>query len=235
MRTGMRTRSIGTAAVSVLASVAGLVALTGCGLQDQRDAVGAGGSSPSAVPSVAPKAPVPSGKPLGTDAHVPKPTGVDETDASALVKAWAEVAYGYDTKYDTSPQDAMVRSARWFTPTKAAAERSYKYGSGPGDAWNTWAEHKAWTTPDVHHDDDIDDPRDTREKAFRTLYIEGTAQGRDGWTGTGPQLTAFIKLVRSGPGKPWRINEITAVEAAIPPSASASPATSSPSSSDRPV
>ncbi|MET7703904.1 hypothetical protein [Streptomyces sp. NPDC005485] len=214
----MRTRKIGAVAVSL----AGLVALTGCGLKDQGGSVGAAGSSPSAAPSVAPKAPLPSGKPLGADAQVPSPTGVEATDATAVSKAWTEVAYGYDTKYDTSPHDAVLRSARWFTAKKAADERSYRPASGAGDAWNVWADHKAWTTVSVTFDDDGDGPTDTPSLAYRALFVNGKAHGRDGWTGTGPRANVFLTLTRSGKGKPWRVSQVTTVDAAVPPSASPS-------------
>ncbi|WP_051371480.1 hypothetical protein [Streptomyces sp. 142MFCol3.1] len=222
-----RTRTIAVAVVSVT----GLLALTGCGLQDHRDVVGVPGASPSAVPSVAPKAPLPSGRPLGADARVPRPSGVDGTDATDVSEAWAEVAYGYDTKYDSGPHDAVLRSARWFTAKKAAAERSYRPASGAGDAWNTWAGHKAWTTVEVTPDDDGDGPRDTAVLAYRALYVDGTAHGRDGWTGTGPRANVFLKLTRAGQGQPWHVDEVNAVEAAAPPSPESSSASSSTPSS----
>ncbi|MFI6490707.1 hypothetical protein [Streptomyces sp. NPDC050564] len=232
MRTGTTTMP-GMIAV-VVVSVTGLLALTGCGLQDHRDSVGVPGSSPSAVPSVAPKAPLPSGRPLGADARVPSPSGVDGTDATEVSEAWAEVAYGYDTKYDSGPHDAVLRSARWFTAKKAAAERSYRPASGAGNDWNTWAGHKAWTTVDVTADDDGDGPVDTAVLAYRALFVEGTAHGRDGWTGTGPRANVYLKLTRAGRGQPWHVDEVTAVEAAVPPSPSSSsrsPSSASSSSS----
>ncbi|WP_328554024.1 MULTISPECIES: hypothetical protein [unclassified Streptomyces] len=217
-----------TFAALAVVSATGVLALTGCGLRDHRDVVGAPGSSPSAVPSVAPKAPIPSGRPLGADAHVPSPSGVDGTDATEVSEAWAEVAYGYDTKYDYGPHDAVLRSARWFTASKAAAERSYHPASGPGEEWNTWAGHRAWTTVDVTADDDADGPADTAVLAYRALFVEGTAHGRDGWTGTGPRANVYLRLTRAGGGRPWHISEATTVEAAAPPTL---PAPSSPSPS----
>jgi len=231
----MRTRRSAAALVAV--AVTGIVALSGCGLQDQGGSVGAGGSSPSAEPSVAPKAPLPSGKPLGADAHVPSPSGVHATDATSVSEAWAEVAYGFDTKYDSSPHDALLRSARWLTAKRAADERSYHPASGAGDDWNTWAGHKAWTTVSVTADDDGDGPSDTAVLAYRALFVNGTAHGRDGWTGTGPRANVYLTLTRTGRGEPWRIKDVTTVDAAVPPSARASTnpsSLSSPSSPDRP-
>ncbi|MET8857627.1 hypothetical protein [Streptomyces sp. NPDC004579] len=236
--TAVRTGTRGNIAALTVVSVAGILALTGCGLRDHREDVGVSGSSPSSVPSVAPKASLPPGRPLGTDAHVPSPSGVDGTDATEVSEAWAEVAYGYDTKYDYGPHDAILRSARWFTPAKAAAERSYHPASGAGAEWNTWAGHRAWTTVKVTPDDDADGPADTAVLAYRALYVEGTARGRDGWTGTGPRANVYLKLTRAGGGRPWRVAEVTTVEAADPPplpspsEPAASPSTSmSPSAS----
>ncbi|MFD4545574.1 hypothetical protein [Streptomyces sp. NPDC058466] len=229
-RTAVRAATPARVIAVAVVSVTGLLALTGCGLRDHRDTVGVAGSSPSAAPSVAPKAPLPSGKPLGADARVPSPSGVDGTDATEVSEAWAEVVYGYDTKYDSGPQDAVLRSARWLTAKKAAAERSYRPASGAGNDWNTWAGHQAWTTVDVTADDDGDGPTDTAVLAYRALFVEGTAQGRDGWTGTGPRANVYLKLTRTGRGQPWHVAEVTAVEAAVPPSPSASSSPAAPSS-----
>ncbi|MEV6017940.1 MULTISPECIES: hypothetical protein [unclassified Streptomyces] len=211
-----RTRGKRFAALAVV-SVTGILTLTGCGLRDHREDVGVPGSSPSAVPSVAPKASLPPGRALGADAHVPSPSGVDGTDATEVSEAWAEVAYGYDTKYDYGPHDAMLRSARWLAPAKAAAERSYHPASGAGAEWNSWAGHRAWTTVKVTADDDADGPADTAVLAYRALFVDGTAHGRDGWTGTGPRANVYLKLTRAGGGRPWHVAEVTTVEAADPP------------------
>ncbi|MDX2601449.1 hypothetical protein PV330_15630 [Streptomyces caniscabiei] len=226
------------AGAAVLVTVTGVAVLTACGLEDHRET--AGGSTATSAPPFTPKAPLPSGKSLGPDAHVPRPTGVDETDATAVAEAWTEVAYGYDTKYDAGPHDAVLRSARWFTAAKAKAERSYRPASGAGEQWNSWAAHDAWTTVEVEPDDDGDGPADSARDAYRALFVDGTAHGRDGWTGTGPQATVYVKLVRPGKGEPWRVDEVRTVEAAISapdPSTTASAAAAtpvSPSPSDRP-
>ncbi|MEV5988666.1 hypothetical protein AB0L85_27270 [Streptomyces sp. NPDC052051] len=223
-RAGFGRRSV----IGVLAVVTGLALLSGCGLPDQRKNDAEQGAQASNEPSFTPKAPVPRGKPLGTDAHVPTPGVVDDNDATAVAKAWAEAVYSYDTKYDTGPHDAVLRAARFFTERKAATERSYQPASGPGDGWNTWAKHQAWTKVTVSSELEDDAPRDAEQLAYRSLVVEGTATGRDGWTGTGPQLNTYVKLVRSSVGKPWRVDEASVVAAAVPPSPEQS---SSPSSS----
>ncbi|MDX3673238.1 hypothetical protein [Streptomyces europaeiscabiei] len=220
-----------------LATVTGVAVLAACGLEDHRET--AGGTTASSEPPFTPKAPLPSGKRLGPDAHVPSPTGVDDTDATAVAEAWVEVAYGHDTKYDTGPHDAVLRSVRWFTAAKAKAERSYRPASGAGDQWNSWAAHEAWTTVEVEPDDDGDAPSDSSRDAYRALFVDGTAHGRDGWTGTGPQATVYVKLARSGKDEPWRVDEVRTVEAEVSPpdpsgADSAASSTTSPSPSARP-
>lgn len=208
------------ALAGLLASATALVLLAGCGLPDQRQsAPGQGGASASAEPSFVPKAPVPSGKPLGPDAHVPDPGAVDDSDPTAVSEAWAETTYSYDTKYDTSPHDAVLRAARWTSKRKADAERSYQSVSGPGYEWNVWAKHRAWTTVKVSIEEEDDSPEDTEKLAYRSLVVEGEAHGRDGWTGHGPRLTAHTKLVRSTAGEPWRVDDVIVVEAVAPPTA----------------
>ncbi|WP_308114275.1 hypothetical protein [Streptomyces brasiliscabiei] len=223
-------RAVRRAAAVALATATGVAVLAACGLEDHRDT--AGGSTATSEPPFTPKAPLPSGRPLGPDAHVPSPTGVDDEDATAVAEAWTEVAYGHDTKYDTGPHDAVLRSARWFTAAKAKAERSYRPAGGAGDQWNSWAAHKAWTTVEVEPDDDGDTPPDSSRDAYRALFVDGTAHGRDGWTGTGPQATVYVKLVRSGKGEPWRVDEVRTVEAAVSvPEASGTDTTARPRTS----
>ncbi|MFF2025445.1 hypothetical protein ACFVW2_27040 [Streptomyces sp. NPDC058171] len=221
----MRTRSVRAGrrcAAVLLAAVTGSALLAGCALPDQRvdgeqrDGKQSDGSA-SAEASFTPKVPVPSGKPLGADARVPRPKKVDERDAGAVSKAWAETAYGYDTAYDASPYDAKLRAARWLTDRRRATEREYRPAGAPGPEWTTWAGHRAWTTVDVSSELEDDAPRDSRSLAYRSLVVKGTAHGRDGWKGTGPRLNAYVKLVRSANGKQWRVDDVTVVEAATAP------------------
>ncbi|WDM12004.1 hypothetical protein J3S85_10945 [Streptomyces lavenduligriseus] len=207
----------------LLTSAAGLALLAGCGLRDYReDPPGGDGGKPAASSSFTPKAPLPSGRGLDADAHVPAPPKADESDATAVAEAWARIAYSHDTAYDTSPHDAALRAARFLTPRGAAALREYRPVSGPGDQWNTWAGHRAWTTVDVEADLDGDAPPDAPREAYRALFVKGEAHGRDGWRGEGPRVNVFLKLTRVGPGRPWQVADVTLVEAAAPPSASPS-------------
>ncbi|MEU6478972.1 hypothetical protein ABZ858_19190 [Streptomyces sp. NPDC047017] len=218
-------------ATGLLTVVAGLALLTGCGLPDHRVAGTGQGGTGSAEPSFVAKAPPPAGRPLGPDAHVAAPGVVNDNDADAVSKAWAETAYSYDTVYDTSPHDAMLRAARWLTERRLTAERAYHPASGPGNEWNTWAGHRAWTTVTVSGELEDDAPRDSETIAYRSLVVAGTAHGRDGWSGVGPRLNAYVKLVRSSAGRPWRVDDATVVDAVTPPSGSV-PSASAGSSSD---
>ncbi|UQX02513.1 hypothetical protein [Streptomyces sp. RerS4] len=208
-----------------------VVLLTGCGLKDLRDDKGAG---PAPVPSVSEtfpiKAPLPAGKPLDGQAKVKPVPSPDPADPSAVARAWLMTAYSYDTAYDTGPQDANLRALGYLTDKQAEVERSYRPGAGSGAAWATWAEHKAWTTVEITADEDDQGPGDTPTSSFRTFLVDGKAHGRDGWTGTGPQLTAFVELTMTGPGT-WKVAGVMVTPAAIPPSAAPSASASASASS----
>ncbi|WP_217245545.1 hypothetical protein [Streptomyces sp. AC602_WCS936] len=226
------TRSVRGPVTAVVTATTGLVLLSGCGLPDHREAGSRSDGSTSQQPSILPKVPVPSGKPLGPDAHVPDLGAVDDSDATAVSKAWAETTYSYDTKYDTSPHGAVLRGTRWCTERRASAERRYRPAAGPGSEWNDWERHQAWTTVTVSSELVDDAPRDTEGIAYRSLVVAGTAHGRDGWTGTGPRLNAYVKLVRTAVGEPWRVDDATVVEAATPPKPNESPEPTGSSSDD---
>ncbi|MET7761878.1 hypothetical protein ABZS71_07525 [Streptomyces sp. NPDC005393] len=205
------------AIASVIGVAAAIVTLAGCGLPGLDSDSAPKTSSPS--PSFVEKAPVPSAKPLGPDARVPDRPKVDWNNPSEVAQAWAVVAYGYDTKYDSSPHDAVLRAAPYYTKNKAAQEREYHPAAGSGEQWNTWAKHNAWTKAKATLEVDGDSPPDKPKEAHRQLTIVGIAHGRDGWKSKGPRLQAFVKLVRSGEGEPWRISEVNAISEAAVPSA----------------
>ncbi|WP_051722646.1 hypothetical protein [Streptomyces albus] len=219
-RTGARraTTRAGSAAVSATVSAAALIALAGCGLP------GLGGGSSEPTPKVSPeasftaKAPVPSGKPLGPGAKVPSPPDADFGDPTSVATAWAVTAYSHDTAYDAGPHDAVLRAARYATEKLAAAEREHRPAAGAGGQWLLWAEHKAWTTVKTSLETDGDAPSDTATTAWRQIAVTGKARGRDGWSGPGPRLHAFVQLVRDGRGDPWRVSKVNVVEAATVPS-----------------
>lgn len=218
-------------AVTVVA-VVGSAVLTGCGLKslgDETDGTGAG-PDPAVSGSFTPKAPVPRGKPLDEGARVPSPPRVDDQDPTSVTRAWAILTYSHDTAYDAGPQDAVLRGSRYLVPERAAAEREHTPAGGTGSEWGVWAEHKAWTTVRLTFGDgdDGDVPADTASVAYREVFVDGRARGRDGWTGDGPRLMVSVKLSRSG-GGPWRVADVKVTVAAVPsPSVSAPASASSP-------
>ncbi|MFF4168554.1 hypothetical protein [Streptomyces sp. NPDC001744] len=226
------------AIATVLVTVTGAAVLAGCGLKDLRESDGAGGGpgpDPVASDSFTPKAPVPRGKPLDGGSRIPAPPKADDRDPTSVVRAWATVAYGYDTAYDAGRQDAVLRSLPYLTPERAAAEREHVSSGGTGDDWNVWAQHGAWTTVRLTFGDGDDDlPPDTPVLARREVFVEGTALGRDGWTGPGPRLTAWVELTRPAGGGPWRVADVQVVEEVLPPSAPPSAPPASPASPPAP-
>ncbi|MFJ1863764.1 hypothetical protein ACIOD1_03950 [Streptomyces sp. NPDC088097] len=230
-RTGGETIVVRRVAGLALAAAAGAVLLTGCGLRDLRDDKGAGpAASPSVSETFAVKAPVPPGKPLDAQAKVQPVPSPDASDASAVARAWLATAYGYDTGYDNGPQDARLRALPYLTEEQANAERDYRSGAGSGWDWATWAEHRAWITLEITPDEDDQGPGGTSGASFLTFYVDGTAHGRDDWTGPGPRLTAVVKLTMAGPAG-WRVAAVIVTPAATPPRAvPTGPSSPSPSS-----
>ncbi len=203
---------------ALLATAAAAALLTGCGLRDLRDDKAAGPVEPSVAETFPVKAPVPPGKPLDAQAKVQPVPAPDPADPSAVARAWLATAYGYDTAYDSGPQDANLRALPYLTEEQANAERDYRPGAGSGSEWATWAEHRAWTTLEITADEDEQGPAGTPGASFQTFYVDGTAHGRDGWTGPGPRLTAVVKLTLTGPAG-WKVAGVTVTPAAVPPAA----------------
>ncbi|MCG7524559.1 hypothetical protein MHW47_08935 [Streptomyces sp. OfavH-34-F] len=200
------------------AAALALTALLLAGCAGERDG-DTGPTAPTVPATPSPKVPAASSRPLDHDAHVPRAGRIDEGDASAVALKWAEFAYGYDTAYDAHPHAARLRAARYLTPEKAAAATSYSPASGPGVQWNTWASHRAWTEAHAAPaEPDEDAEPDTGTLAHRVVAVDGTAHGRDGWTGPGPRLHAYLTLTRTGPDAPWRVSDTDIVPAVSPPS-----------------
>ncbi|MGW3391320.1 hypothetical protein [Streptomyces cinereoruber] len=217
---------------TVLVTVVGAAVLAGCGLKDLREeSDGAGGGTdpdPVASDTFVPKAPVPRGKPLDGGSGLPAPPKADDRDPTSVARAWATVAYGYDTAYDAGRQDAVLRTLPYLTPARASAEREHVSAGGTGGDWNVWARHRAWTTVRLTFEDGDDDlPPDTPTLAYREIFVEGTARGRDGWTGPGPRLMASVKLTRAVDG-PWRVADVRVVEEVLPPAVRPSAPSSAP-------
>ncbi|MCZ7458210.1 hypothetical protein [Streptomyces sp. WMMC940] len=160
------------------------------------------------------KAPAPTSRPTDSGARLPQAKRIDESDASAVALEWARLAYGYDTAYDVHPHAGILRTARYLTAERREAERAYQPASAPGARWSTWSSHSAWISSAVELADLDEAPRaDTPITAYRAVVVQGTAHGRDGWTGPGPQLHAYLTLARDSGSAPWRISEITTNEA----------------------
>ncbi|MFY1636172.1 hypothetical protein ACN27F_23340 [Solwaraspora sp. WMMB335] len=139
--------------------------------------------------------PYPTARTPAPDARVPTVGAVDLADPTAVATAWAIHAYSYDTLYDATPHNAVLRATRYLTPEAAAVEHSYMPYAAPGARWNAWAAHEAWTSVQVTVGNEPHPP-DTGTTAYRQLIVEGIAHGRDGWTGPGPHVVLFFTLDR---------------------------------------
>ncbi|WP_431679097.1 hypothetical protein [Kitasatospora sp. KL5] len=198
------------------AAAAGAVLLLGCvacgappdpfGVRSQPRATASDAVPSADPPSVA--APLPSGRPLGPDSPITPPPAGGRQDPTAVALAWAATAYGYDTAYDISPHDALLRAAAagLLDDRLAGQEREYAPRAGAGADWLGWSRHRAWTEAGAVLGTEEHSP-DTERSAQRQLLVDGTAHGRDGWNGPGPKAAVFLTLERGADGH-WRISQI---------------------------
>jgi hypothetical protein len=170
-------------------------------------AVSARPGAASAQPVIPSGQPYPPGRSLDAEAHVPRLGDVDERDPTAVAKAWATLAYSYDTGFDSTPHDAALRAARYLTDDLAAELRRTTPYAAPGAEWNIWAWHSAWTTVAIGMGNEPRPP-DTAGTAYRQLVVRGTARAKGGWTGVGPHASVYLTLVRTV--GVWRIAELRA-------------------------
>ncbi|MBO8188892.1 hypothetical protein [Streptomyces spirodelae] len=166
------------------------------------------GPSPDASPSATGESSEPAAPPKG---GVPEPEDVDQKDPDAVGKGALTAMWTYDTDVDRGPQDAGVRTADagWLTETYARRLRDHRSGSAPGAQWETWSQHRAYTTVELAKTEDASKPGDTDTVAWRQWTLTTTPHGRDGWKQQPTTVVAFVHLVRAAAGKPWRVADIT--------------------------
>ncbi|MFG1913068.1 hypothetical protein [Kribbella sp. NPDC048928] len=156
--------------------------------------------------------PIPTGNPTKTPAGgLPRPAQVNSLNASAVAATVAAVTYRYDTAIDNSPSDAQRRATPWLTPAYAA-QLTGGPAAAPGAEWNTWAQHRAYTTSTAVDATEDGAPPDTTTRADRSIAVTVTPIGRDRWHGTPQQYVLFITLTRDGAAAPWRVSQLQVQE-----------------------
>jgi hypothetical protein len=219
MTTTTPSRPTGRALTAVALLVAAAL-LSGCGLlhgDDTKPASSTSAPAPSgtgsypepATPTAAESiAPGRSGAPKG---GIPSPGDVDQKNATAVSRGALTAMFTYDTTLDTSPHDASVRTAQagWCTPKFADQLRQATPRAAPGAEWTTWHHHRAYTRVKLTRADEAGRPADTATTAYRQWTVTITPHGRDSWTGTPTDTTAFVELTRPVAAKPWRVSAVS--------------------------
>jgi hypothetical protein len=131
--------------------------------------------------------------------------GVDRSNATAVAVAMIDGTFTSNTTTDTSQQNAIVRSAIWYTPSAAANLRSQAPPSSPGAEWIAWTAHHATTTVTTTVNHDSGAPSDTSTTAYRQFTVDVTPHGDDGWTTAPDMYTCFVTLTRTTPTGPWEV------------------------------
>lgn len=203
--------------VPVACALAFAAALTGCGSGDS------GGSGAAHVPDAPPApsaaAPLPT-DPLPSDPpddapdaparDVPRPDGVDLTDADEVSRGALTALWSHDTAVDNGPHDAGRRAADagWLTPEYARQVRAHQPRAVPGARWEEWADREAHTTVALERTEDAAIPADTDVEAWRQWTVTATPHGRGGWTGEPATSVAFVQLTREAAGAEWRVARV---------------------------
>ncbi|WP_125264877.1 hypothetical protein [Streptomyces alboflavus] len=202
---------------TLAAAAAAAVVLAGCGSSGGDDddpapprptTTRSGIPDPPDAAEASPLPPGASGTPRG---GIPAPDDVDERDATAVSRAAVTVLFTYDTRMDTSSNDAGRRlaDAGWCTDAYANQLREATSRSAPGAQWATWSRHRAYTKATARSADEAGKPEDSPTAAYRQWNVTVTPHGRDGWKGRAEMTTAYVELTRTAPRTPWRVNTIT--------------------------
>ncbi|MET9857817.1 hypothetical protein ABZY93_00610 [Streptomyces smyrnaeus] len=172
---------------------------------------GTGSGSPSPTGSTGSKQaeePPEGGEPKG---GVPRPEEVDQKDADAVAEGTLTAMWTYDTTVDRGPHDAGVRTANagWLTEKYTEQLRGHRARSAPGAQWDTWAQHRAYTTVELAKTEDAAKPADTDTEAWRQWTVTTTPHGRDGWQRKPTTVVAYVHLVRAKADAAWRVAGVT--------------------------
>lgn len=136
------------------------------------------------------------------------PKNVDANSADAVSQAALTVMWTMDTAIDVSQHDAILRALPYLTPEYAAEIVATPPRSGPGAEWQSWADHKAWTTVTLESAAEFGRPTDNATTAYRQWSVTATPQGFGGWTGEPVVLAAFVVLTRASAGASWKVSVV---------------------------
>ncbi|MQS16445.1 hypothetical protein F7Q99_30685 [Streptomyces kaniharaensis] len=153
--------------------------------------------------------PLPPGRTGTPAAGLPDFGKVDGTDPAAVAQAALTAMWTVDTDIDTSLMDAEKRATPMFTAQRASGAASMAPRAQPGNVWNTWASHHAFTTVQARQSHEDGGPTGSPTTAYQRWVITVTPKGRDGWTAQPEIHVALVVLLRDDTTQPWRLDTLT--------------------------
>lgn len=180
--------------------------LAGCALPGKASPASNTPMAPTVTAPAGPSA-IPTGRQGTPRGAIPKPGTVQAGNASAVAHAYAVTSWTYDTRLDTSPNDAGRRGLRWLGPELRAALSSPL----PGDGGTTWAALKTadgYSTVTAVEMPSEEPQTPTRVQRYEYLDVQNrTNAGKP--IGTPERLTLTLTLTRDSATAPWLVTAIT--------------------------
>ena len=216
---------IASASVALL----GVLVLTGCAGKSASVAVAS--SSPTSTPHTSTNPAVTTGDPLATAPVPPAPpskaftwpkpsppavtpglaprglkvnvAAVNRTVAGDVAKAFATIAYSFDTRTDTSPADAGKRAAPLTTPELAKALKAAPPGRGGAD-WTDLVSAKGYTLVKTRVNTDGGAPAGSATTEYASYVLTIIPQP----TGAARTIVVYLQITRTTPTEPWAVAQL---------------------------
>lgn len=170
---------------------------------------------PTRATSTAPSAPTPTSTSAAVDRRppgVPDPATVDRHNAGKVAAA-ALITYSAIDSTTDDPQsfqrDAELRAAPYFTSAFKAEVSGQDQQPAPMSVWDEWTRHRAYLAVKLTRAGVDQAPPSTSTAFYKAWTVTTTPRGRDGWTGTRVDGTAFVTLSRDAATDPWQVSAIS--------------------------
>ncbi len=137
---------------------------------------------------------------------------VDVANPTAVGRACMEAYWGYNTVTDVSRWNAVLRSARYYTPSYARVTRAIQPHPATDPQWRTWAVHRAVITVKLRVATDGTPPPSTPTRTYLEFVGVLTPHGAHHWTGPSQTHVAWLFLTRANTdkGTPWLVARLVA-------------------------
>lgn len=151
--------------------------------QPMDDPVAEPSPSPMLGPLVDKRPDQPTGKAGTPRGQVVAPASVKTGTPDQVARAFATTLWTWDTKIDTSPNDAGRRAAALASPTYSKALTSARSKAGPGSEWLQMSSHSGFTKiTDSTLGGLGEAPPDTATAAARAVTVKGSFLGDKKWS-----------------------------------------------------